>query len=137
MAGTMLSGSRLGAHPRPLMIWGRIASAVVLACAMIPPLPGVVVAIVVALAMVLHGTYGVPSLMVLTAETPAGRAMTMTLNNSAISLGTAFGGMVGGLTLMLGGYAALGVVAPIFPLVGSGIIWWSRPRAAQPVLAAE
>lgn len=137
MVGTMLAGTRLGAYPRPLMIGGRALSALLLACAMIPPLPGVAVAIVVALAMVVHGTYGVPILMVLNAESPAGRALTMTLNNSAIMLGTAFGGMVGGVALALGGYSALGIVAPIFPLVGAGIIWWSRPRAARPVLAAE
>ena len=64
-------------------------------------------------------------------------ATTMTLNNSAISLGTAFGGMVGGVALTLGGYQALGLVAPIFPAVGAAIIWWSRPRALAPVLAVE
>ena len=38
MVGTMISGTRLGAHPRPIMIWSRSASAVLLACAMVPPL---------------------------------------------------------------------------------------------------
>ena len=68
MVGTMISGTRLGAHPRPIMIWSRSASAVLLACAMVPPLSGVAVASIIALAMVLHGAYGVPSLMVLNAE---------------------------------------------------------------------
>ena len=87
--------------------------------------------------MVLLGLYGVPSLLVLNAETPAGRATTMTLNSAAMSLGTALGGMLGGVALALGGYTALGVCAPLFPLVGAGIIWWSRPRAVRPRAAAE
>ena len=90
----------------------------------------------VSLAMVLNGMYGVPSLMVLNAESPAGRATTMTLNSSAMYLGTALGGMVGGMTLTLGGYAALGFVAPIFPLAAAAVIWLSRPRAVTELAAA-
>jgi predicted MFS family arabinose efflux permease len=136
MAGTMLSGTRLSAYPRPLMIVSRLAGGLLLTCAMVLPLTGVSVVAIVALAMVLHGMYGVPNLLVLNAETPAGRATTMTLNNSAISLATALGGVVGGVALTLGGYQALGVCAPIFPLVGAGIIWWSRPRAVPPLPAS-
>jgi len=136
MVGTMLSATRIGAAPRRLMMTCRTASALLLACAMIPPLSGVAVVAVVSLAMVLHGMYGVPSLMVLNAESPAGRATTMTLNSSAIYLGTALGGVVGGLTLTLGGYVALGFVAPIFPLIGSAIIWLSRPRPTAELAAA-
>jgi MFS transporter, DHA1 family, inner membrane transport protein len=137
MAGTMLSATRIGAAPRRLMIVCRSASALLLACAMIPPLPGVAVVALVSLAMVLHGMYGVPSQMVLNAESPAGRGTTMTLNNSAITLGTALGGVVGGLSLTVGGYAALGVVAPIFPIIGSILVWHSRPRRAPELAAAE
>ena len=137
MIGTMISGTRLGARPRSLMIGGRACSAVLLACAMIPPLPGVAVAAIVSLAMVLHGTYGVPNLMVLNAESPAGRATTMTLNNSAITLATALGGVVGGIAIAVGGYPALGVCAPIFPLAAATMIWVTRPRAsAAPAMAA-
>lgn len=137
MLGTMLSGTRLGAAPRRLMMTCRTISAVLFAAAMIPPLPGIAVVAIVSLAMVLNGMYGVPSLMVLNAESPAGRGTTMTLNSSAIYLGTALGGMVGGLTLTLGGYGALGFVAPIFPLMGSVIIWLSRPRPSMELAAAE
>jgi DHA1 family inner membrane transport protein len=136
MAGTLISGTRLGAAPRPLMIAGRVISALLLACAMVPPLPGLAVVTFVALAMVLHGTYNVPNVLVLNAETPAGRATTMTLNSAAFTLGIALGGVVGGVALTLGGYPALGVCAPIFPLAGAGIIWWSRPRAAPPLAVA-
>jgi MFS transporter, DHA1 family, inner membrane transport protein len=136
MAGTLISGTRLGAAPRPLMIAGRVISALLLACAMVPPLPGLAVVTFVALAMVFHGTYNVPNVLVLNAETPAGRATTMTLNSAAFTLGIALGGVVGGVALTLGGYPALGVCAPIFPLAGAGIIWWSRPRAAPPLAVA-
>jgi predicted MFS family arabinose efflux permease len=136
MVGTMLSGSRLGARPRPLMIASRLTAGLLFAGAMIPPLPGVVVVVMVSLAMVVQGLYTVPSLLVLNAETPGGRATTMTLNSSAMSLGTALGGMIGGVALTLGGYATLGICAPIFLLAGAGIIWWSRPRAPRPRAAA-
>ena len=137
MVGTMISGTRVSAHPRALMIVSRVVAGLLLACAMILPLSGLAVVGVVSVAMVMHGLYGVPNLLVLNAETPAGRATTMTLNNSAISLATALGGVVGGVALTLGGYSALGICAPIFPLVGASIIWWSRPRTAPPLTLAE
>jgi DHA1 family inner membrane transport protein len=136
MVGTMLTGTRLGAKPRPLMIASHVCAALVFACAMVPPLPGPAVVVLVGLAMVFQGLYGVPNLMVLNAETPVGRATTMTLNSSAMSLGTALGGVVGGIALSLGGYSALGLCAPIFPLVGAGLIWWSRPRGVVPLAAS-
>jgi len=137
MAGTMLSGTRLGSRPRALMIGSRVCSAVLLAAAMIPPLSGVSIAAMLSLALLLHGMYGVPSLMVLNAESPAGRATTMTLNNSAIALGTALGGVFGGLAISVGGYQALGYCAPIFPILGSAIIWLSRPREAPALALAD
>ena len=133
MVGTMISGTRVGARPRLLMIVSRAGAGLLLALAMMLPLPGIAVVAMVALAMVMSGLYGVPNLLVLNAETPAGRATTMTLNSSAISLGTALGGVVGGVALTLGGYSALGICAPIFSLSGAAIIWWSRPRAAAPL----
>lgn len=135
MAGTMLSGTRLSAHPRPVMIVSRVAGGLVLACATLLPLSGPGVVVTVGLAMVLQGMYGVPNLLVLDAETSVGRATTMTLNNSAMSLATALGGMVGGVALTLGGYQALGLCAPIFPLFGAGLLWWSRPPATAPLPA--
>jgi DHA1 family inner membrane transport protein len=137
MAGTMISGTRVGAHPRALMIVSRVVTGLMLACALILPLAGVAVVAVVSLAMVTQGLYGVPSLLVLSAESPVGRSTTMTLNSSAISLSTALGGMIGGVILTLGGYAALGAYSPIFPLAGAAIIWWSRPRTAPPLAVAE
>jgi predicted MFS family arabinose efflux permease len=137
MVGTLLSGTRLGAQPRALMIVSWLTAGLLFAGAMIPPLPGVAVVVVVALAMVVQGLYGVPNLLVLNAETPAGRATTMTLNSAAMSLGTALGGMLGGVALTLGGYMALGGCAPLFLLAGAGLIWWSRPRATPARAAAE
>jgi len=128
MIGTMLTGTSLGAYPRTLMIVGRIAGAALLACALIPPLSGLTVVALVSLAMVFQGTWGVPSLMLLNAWSPAGRATTMTLNNSAITLGTALGGTIGGILLATGGYSAIGLCAPIFQLLSAAIIWWLSPR---------
>src|SRR5262249_6182212 len=125
------------AHPRPLLIVSRVIGGLLFACAIVLPLPGLAVMAVVALAMVMQGLYDVSNLLVLNVETPAGRATTMTLNSSATSLAAALGGIIGGVALTLGGYAALGVCAPIFPLAGAAIIWWSRPRTAPPLALAE
>lgn len=87
-----------------------------------------VLAGLVALAMVATGAYTIGNAMVLTAETPAGRATTMTLNSSALSLGVALGGAFGGLALVVGGYQALGVCAPICSAAAAAIIWSARTR---------
>jgi DHA1 family inner membrane transport protein len=137
MVGTILSGTRIGAQPRTLMVTSRAIAAVLLACAMLLPLSGMAVAGMLSLTLVFQGMYGVPNLMVLTAESPAGRATTMTLNNSAISLATALGGVVGGITIAQGGYAALGLVGPIFPLVGASIIWLTRPKLLPGLALAD
>ena len=50
---------------------------------------------------------------------------------------TAVVGLTLGVALALGGYPALGVSAPIFPLLAAAIIWWSRPRAVLPRAAAR
>jgi predicted MFS family arabinose efflux permease len=61
----------------------------------------------------------------------------MTLNSSALSLGTALGGAAGGVALSLGGYVALGICSPIFLIVGSAIVWLARPRAATAFAATR
>jgi predicted MFS family arabinose efflux permease len=137
MVGTLISGTRLGSFPRRLMVGSRAVSALLFAAAIILPLPGVAVVAVISLAMVLHGMYGVPSLMVLNAETPVGRATTMTLNNSAIMLGTALGGVVGGIVLTVGGYVAIGYVSLISLLACSAIVWLSRTRIVRHPAASE
>jgi len=134
--GNVVAGGRLGAYPRPVMIASRAGSGVMFACALLLPVSGIAVAGLIALAMVAHGAFSVTNALVLTVETPAGRATTMTLNSSAISLGTALGGAVGGLALALGSYPALGVCAPIFSLAAAGLIWWSRPRTEPEPVAA-
>jgi predicted MFS family arabinose efflux permease len=137
MVGTMLASTRIGAAPRRVMIWSRVVGGLLFACAMVPALPAIAVVALVSLAMVLNGMYGVPSLMVLNAESPAGRGTTMTLNSSAMSLGTALGGAAGGLALSLGGYVALGIGALIFQTAASGIIWLARPRSAASVTVVQ
>jgi predicted MFS family arabinose efflux permease len=72
----------------------------------------------------------------LTEETPAGRATTMVLNRSAISLGTALGSAVGGLLLAVSGYGALGLSALAWCCAGAGLTWWSgAPAPPQPAIA--
>ena len=65
------------------------------------------------------------AMTLLITESPAGRATTMTANQSANSLGTAVGGAVGGLFLATGGYRALGLGIPIFAAAAVLMPSWS------------
>ena len=79
----------------------------------------------------LLGMVEAAAMTLLITESPAGRATTMTANQSANSLGTAVGGAVGGLLLATGGYPALGLGIPIFAVAGVLVLWTSRPPSGD------
>jgi predicted MFS family arabinose efflux permease len=88
---------------------------------------GVALALAGAGAMMIGGV-DTCNAVLLTGETPGGRSTTMTLNQSALSLGTAVGGAAGGLLLALGGYNALAAGLPIFATAAAVLVWSSRTR---------
>jgi predicted MFS family arabinose efflux permease len=61
----------------------------------------------------------------LSRESPTGRGMTMALNGTAHSFGTALGGALGGLGLALGGYAYLGLLSIAFGTAAALLASWS------------
>ena len=113
---------------------GRACGAVLLGAALLLPLPAWSVITLQALNAGLMSVTIVATTLLLTAESPAGRGTTLTLNGSANSLGIALGGALGGLLLVLGDYPALGLGALVLGSTSAALAWWSRSRSI-PVLA--
>ena len=126
--GLVLAGGRLGARPRPLLVACRLANGLVVCAAVALPLPGLLSAgLLVSVGAVL-GTAQLLTSLLLTSQSPAGRATTLTLNSAALCLGMALGGSLGGLLLTLGGYEMVGVGSLAWLLVAAGLVAWSRPH---------
>jgi predicted MFS family arabinose efflux permease len=66
-------------------------------------------------------------------ESKAGSGTTMSLNTAIFNLGSATGGAVGGGILVVGGYASLGYVLPIFAVIASVIVLVSTRMAGAQV----
>ena len=126
--GSALAGGRLGKLPlRTLLIASSLFQAITMALGLLVPLSAVAVIGAMTLAGVINGVGGPAVAMLLLNESPAGRATTMTVNQSAFSVGIALGSAVGGLLLGVGGYAAIAYSIPAFFLVASALIWSLRP----------
>jgi DHA1 family chloramphenicol resistance protein-like MFS transporter len=134
--GSLAAGGRLGGLPlRPLLVGTRSIAGLLLGTALAFPLPPAPVLILMALNAGLMGVTFVAGTLALTAESPAGRATTMTINGSAGSLGIALGGSLGGLLLAFGDYPALGLGALALAWSSAALVWWSRPRALSEPIA--
>jgi predicted MFS family arabinose efflux permease len=128
-AGTVAAGGRLGRAPlRPLLIGTLAGQGVLMALAFVLPVGPLAAVGLVALAMVLSGLGVVASATLLMGETPAGRATTMALNQTAMALGATGGGVLGGLALTVGGAHALGLLILVVSLAAALLAWQSRSR---------
>jgi predicted MFS family arabinose efflux permease len=138
VVGTFAAGGRLGRLPlRPLLVGSQLGLGLMIVGALTLPVPGAVAIGLITLAFVMAGVGMVATSTLLMEETPAGRATTMVLNRSAISLGTALGSAAGGLLLAASGYGALGLSALLCCWASAGLAWWSRSRPLpQPAVAS-
>lgn len=135
--GNWLVGGRLGTRQRAMMISARLLGGCILAAALILPLPVLAAVGLLWLSMVLFAPNAVATALLLAAESPVGRATTLTVNFSALGLGQGLGGAIGGLALVHGGWAAVGLCSCALLVAGAGLVWWSRPSETPvPVLAA-
>jgi predicted MFS family arabinose efflux permease len=125
--GNWLAGGRLGTRPRAMMIAARLLGGSILATALILPLPVLAATGLLCLSMVLYAPSSVVTALLLASESPAGRATTLTVNFSALGLGQGLGGAVGGIALVHGGWAAVGLCSCALLLTGAGLVWCSRP----------
>jgi predicted MFS family arabinose efflux permease len=131
LLGQLLAGGRLGRRPGLLVIAGRAISGGLMGSALVLPLPALLTVALLTLAMLANGASNVATVALLSGVAPTGRATALTLNGSAMSLGTALGGSVGGLLLAVGGYPTLGAGSLVLALAAAGVVWWSRSREAS------
>ena len=129
MVGQLLAGGRIGRNPRALVIWSRVVSGVFMGSALFLPIPALATVAVATIGLIANGASNVATVVLLTHAAPTARATTLTVNGSAMSLGSALGGALGGLLLATGGYSLLGVGTLVLGTTSAVIVsWWSRTR---------
>jgi predicted MFS family arabinose efflux permease len=129
--GTAAAGGRLGRLPlRPLLVGSQVGVGLLMPAAVVLPVPSTMAIGLMSLGGFMGGVGLVATSTLLTEETPAGRATTMVLNRSGMSLGTALGSALGGLLLATSGYGALGLSSLLWFGASAGLVWWSRAVAA-------
>jgi predicted MFS family arabinose efflux permease len=81
--------------------------------------------------LTLNGVGNVAANLLLVDETPSGPATTMSLNGAVQSLSSAMGGVVGGVLLAVGGFAAIGWSLPVLGILAA-VLAWNSHRGARP-----
>jgi DHA1 family inner membrane transport protein len=117
LVGQTVAGGRFGGRPLLLFIVGCAGSGSLIGLSLILPLPAVAAITLMAAGWLMHGMVMVSTVVLLVGWSPAGRAMTLTLNGSAMSFGMALGAGLGGLVMAETGYLGLGVCTMALPLV--------------------
>ncbi|TVR76224.1 MAG: MFS transporter [Sphaerobacteraceae bacterium] len=131
LTGSLLVGGRLGALPlRPLLVVNRILIGLMIAGLFMVPVTAIAGIGLIAVLGISIGTVGASTMVLLTKESPAGRATTMTINVSAMSLGVGLGSALGGLFLAVAGFWLLGLFALLLSCISAGLIWWHREEGA-------
>ena len=123
--GSLVAGGPLGlVPPRSLLVGGNVAMALLMGLAFSSILGSIGTVAMLPLAGC-AGAFGwVAVAALLTAGSPAGAGTTMTLHGSLFNLGSAAGGAIGGLLLVIAGYDALAIGLPIFGLASALLAWW-------------
>ena len=139
LVGNILATGPLGRQPlRPLLIGMRLAQAPLLAGVLVLPDAGLGTMIgLTLLAGILHGASTALGMTLVVTESPAGRATTVTLNQSALTLGVAVASGLGGLLLALGSYEALGLSIPITCGAAALLLGGTRPRRVPTPMPSE
>jgi predicted MFS family arabinose efflux permease len=125
--GQTAAGGRLGANSGLLFIAGCVGSGSLIGLSLILPLPAVAAIALMAAGWLTHGAVMVSTVILLVDQSPAGRAVTLTLNSSAQSFGWAVGAAAGGIVLAAAGYTALGFLTIVLPLGSALLMFFHRP----------
>jgi predicted MFS family arabinose efflux permease len=132
LLGGSATGGRLGRQPlHPLLIGVTALSPLPLFGALLLPVSAPATVALVALNSFAVGIICVASATLLLNESPGGRATTMTLNQSAVNLGSGVGSALGGIAVASIGYSALGLILPFFGVAAALVLWRSRPAGTM------
>ena len=126
LTGQTAAGGWFGGYPRLLFIAGCVGSGSLIGLSLILPLSAVLAITLMAAGWFTHGVVMVSTVILLVDGSPAGRAVSLTLNSSAQSFGWAVGAGTGGIVLAAAGYVGLGLWTVVLPL-GAALIMFSRP----------
>jgi predicted MFS family arabinose efflux permease len=131
--GSLAAGGRLGhVRPRRLAGWSYVAAGLAVCPTFAAPVGSVAVVALLAGQAFAAGVAAVALATLLLGETPGGAATTMVLKGSLFNLGTAGGGVLGGLLLAAGGYAALGFGLPLFSVAAALLVLRPGDPPARP-----
>ncbi|MEZ4569777.1 MAG: hypothetical protein R2849_05500 [Thermomicrobiales bacterium] len=83
----------------------------------------------VAIAGITGGVGWVGLVTLISTSSPAGQGTTMSLNAAMFQIGSALGGLFGGLLLAVGGYATLGLGLMAFAFLAASLVWRLPPMA--------
>ena len=114
--------------PRPLIVVCSLLGTTIVGASMALPVPTLWVFGLVFAGLFLNGVGNVAANLLLVDETPSGPATMMSLNGAVQSLSSAMGGVVGGVLLALGGFAAIGWSLPVLGLLAALLAWNPRRR---------
>jgi predicted MFS family arabinose efflux permease len=130
IVGSAIASGRIGQlPPRPLVNTTTLLSGLFLAASMTLPIGPAAVIAAITVSFVIGGVGHVSRTTLLADESPAGRATTMSLSQTAVNAGNALGSSLGGLLLALAGYSAIGLGALVCSIIATLLIWFSRARA--------
>ncbi|CAN5813118.1 hypothetical protein BH20CHL1_BH20CHL1_00560 [soil metagenome] len=129
--GTRLTDTRWMIDIGPRKLYGLMTSLMGLLVGLSVILPAGPVASIAVLTIgaAASGIGFVVFVILLSTETTAGQATTMSLNAAMLALGGALGGLFGGLFLAVGGYALLGLGLMGFSFAGAALVW--RPGVLE------
>ncbi|HEY3080454.1 MAG TPA: MFS transporter [Chloroflexota bacterium] len=126
--GSVAAAGRLGRlPPRPTVVATCVFSTLIMSAGLFLPVGAPIVMALVFVGALGNGLGNVATNGLLLADAPAGRGVTMTVNQSAFSLASAAGSSLGGLLLALGGYHLVGAAIPFFGIAAALLVWLSRP----------
>lgn len=123
-AGTKLAGWRLGGVSLRLLYSAStfVMGALLMSAFVLPP-NGIAIAAALVLAAGCSGVGWVLLVTLMSSETTAGQASTMSLNAVFFAVGAALGSFAGGGLLAVGGYEALGTGLFVFSAASSLLLW--------------
>jgi predicted MFS family arabinose efflux permease len=129
LLGNVAASGPLGRLPlRTVLATNRLIQVPLLFGILVLNVPVLAIVILLLVVGLLQGAATALGMTLVSMDSPAGRATTVTLNQPALTLGVALAGAVGGLVLAFASYQVLGMGLTLAGCVAALLLWWTRPR---------